>query len=56
MYHVPLAFKCIYGCSVKEVKIRIGSRGESGDYLASCMQMIWFHVVSRRRTFGGMIC
>ena len=24
--------------------------GESGDYLASCMQMTWFCVASRKKT------
>ena len=27
-----------------------GELGESGDYLASCMQMIWFCMMSQRRT------
>ena len=30
----------------KEVNMRVGRRGESRDYLASCMQMTWLYVVS----------
>ena len=41
LFHVPLAFQCIYGCSNE------GRERESGDYLASCMQMTC--VMSRRR-------
>ena len=54
MYHIPLAVQCIYGFS---------GGGEDGDgkegseiledvkdCQASCMQMIWFYMVSRRRT------
>ena len=29
---------------------RNGKEGENGDYLASCMQITWFCVVSRRST------
>ena len=35
---------------MKEMKMGMGRRGESGDCLASCMQMNWFYVVSQRRT------
>ena len=38
---------------MKELKMEMGRRGvreESGDYLVSCMQMIWFCVASRRKT------
>ena len=35
---------------MKEVKMGKGRRGENGHCLASCMQMTWFCVVSRRRT------
>ena len=35
---------------MKEAKMGMGRRGESGDYLASCMQMIWFYVVSQKKT------
>ena len=43
---------------MKEVKIGMGRRGESGYYLVSCIQMTWFCVVSRKRTEsdGGMVC
>ena len=33
---------------IKEVKIGIGRRGESGDYLDFFMQMTWFCVASLR--------
>ena len=46
MYNVPLAFH--KDAVMKEVKMRIGKRGESGDCLVSCMQMTWFWVVSGR--------
>ena len=35
---------------VKEVKMGVQRKGESGDYLASCLQMTWMCVVSQRRT------
>ena len=35
---------------MKEVKMGMGRRGESGDYLASCMGMTWLSVVSQKRT------
>ena len=38
-----------------EVKMEMGRRGESGDYLASCMQMIWFCVVIRRLWWDGLL-
>ena len=40
----------VYMDAVKVVNMGMGRRGESGDYLASCMQMTWFCVMSRRRT------
>ena len=46
VYHVPLAFQFIDTV----VKMDLGKRGEIGDYLASCVQMTWFCVVSQRRT------
>ena len=56
MYHVLLGFQYIYGWSDggeegdgKE-RSEIPGGGESGDYLASCMQMTWLCVVSQRRT------
>ena len=39
-----------YMDAVMEVKMGIGRRGESEDCLVSCIQMIWFYVVHRRRT------
>ena len=35
---------------VAVMKMGMEKRRESGDYLASCMQMTWLCVVSRRRT------
>ena len=42
----PLTLQCIYGRSDENGR----GREESGDCLASCMQMTWFCVVSRRKT------
>ena len=57
VYHVPLAFQCIYGCSDEGGEDKDGKEGieipggwKSVDFLASCMQMNWFCVVSWRRT------
>ena len=55
MYHVPLAVKCTYGWSDEGGEDGNGKEGselhgESGDCLASCMQMTWVYVVSWRRT------
>ena len=54
LHHVPLGFQCIYGCSDEEGDGKEGSEisggWESGDCLASCMQMTWFYAVSWRRT------
>ena len=47
MHHVSLAFNV--DVVMKEVKMGMGRRGESEDYLVSCMQMSWFCVVSWRR-------
>ena len=58
----PWLFNGYMNGGMKEVKVGMGRRGvsfledererESGDCLASCMQMTWFCVVSRRRTRG----
>ena len=45
----PCLFNVYMDAVKKGVKTGMGKRGESGDYLASCMQMTWFCVVSRRR-------
>ena len=38
LHRVPMVFQYIYMDAVmKRVKLRMGRRGESGDYLASCM-------------------
>ena len=53
MYHVPLAFQCIYmDVVMKVVKMGMQRRGKNEDYLASCMKMTWFCVVNWRRTWG----
>ena len=46
----PSLFNVYMDGVMNEVKMGMGSRGESVDYLASCMQMTWFCVASRRRT------
>ena len=46
----PWLFNVYMDAVSKEVKMGMGRRGESGDYLASCMQMTWFCGVSQRRT------
>ena len=53
----PCLFNVYMDRVMKEVKMGMGWRevrflrkGESGDCLASRMQMIWFYLVSRRRT------
>ena len=35
---------------MKEVKMGMGRRGESRDYLTSCMQITFLCVVSQRKT------
>ena len=60
MYHVPLALQCIYMDTVMtEVKMGVGGgernfrmKEESGDCRVSSMQMTWFCVVSRMKTWG----
>ena len=58
LYYVSLSLQCVYGCIVErgvnwneenESKIS-GGGGERGDCLASFMQIIWFCMVSRRKT------
>ena len=46
----PWLFNVYIDAVMKEVKMGIGRREESRDCLASCMQMTWFCVVSRRKT------
>ena len=46
----PWLFNVYIDAVMKEVKMGMGRVGESGDYLASCMQMTGFYVVSHRRT------
>ena len=44
-------FNAYMDAGIKEVKIGMWRRGESGYCVASCMQMTWFCVVSRRFIF-----
>ena len=46
----PRLFNVYMDAEMKEVIMGMGRRGENGDYLASCVQMTWFCVVSWRRT------
>ena len=46
----PWLFNVYIDAVMKEVKMEIGKREESGNCLASCMQMTWFCMVSRRKT------
>ena len=48
----PWFFNIYMDAMINEVKMRMGRRGESGNYLATCMQMTWFCVVSQRMTSG----
>ena len=50
-------FPWLFNVYIDTLKMGIGRRGESGDYLASCMQMTWFCMVSHGRPEGngGMI-
>ena len=51
----PWLFNVYMDTVMKEVKMGMGSRkGESGDYLVSCIQMIWFCVGPEDS--GGMFC
>ena len=57
MYRISLAAQCIYGWSDERAKDGDGKEvseipggWESGDCLASYMQMTWFCLVSWRRT------
>ena len=38
----PWLFNVYMDGMMKDVKMGMGRRGESRDYLASCMQMTWF--------------
>ena len=46
----PWHFNVYIDVVIKEVKMGMGTKGENGYYLASCMQMTWLYVVSQRRT------
>ena len=58
MYYVLFAVQCLYGWrdeggedgNRKEGSEVPGGGGESGDCLASCLEMTCFYVASRRRT------
>ena len=45
----PWLFKVYMDAMMKEVEMGVERRGESGYCLASCMQMTWLYVVSRRK-------
>ena len=45
----PWLFNVYMDAVMKEVKLEMGRRGESGDCLASCMQMAWLCMASRRK-------
>ena len=51
MYHVPLTFDEV-------MEMGMGRRGDTGDYLASSMQMTWFvwQVEGRTKGNGGRVC
>ena len=46
----PWLFNVYKDAVMKEVKMGMERREESGDCLALCMQMIWFCVVSQKKT------
>ena len=46
----PWLYNVHKDAEMKQVKMGMGKREESGDCLASCKQMTWFCVVSRRKT------
>ena len=46
----PWLFNEYMDAVMKEVKMGMGRRGESEDCLASCKQMTWFCVESKRET------
>ena len=46
----PWLFNVYMDAVMKEMKIDMGRRGESGDCLVSCMQMTWFCAESQRKT------
>ena len=46
----PWGFNVHMDAVMKEVKMGMGRKRECVDWLASCMQMAWFCVVSRSKT------
>ena len=52
MYHFPLALQCIYERSNEGGENGDGEEGREWSRLASCMQITWFWVVSRRKIIG----
>ena len=42
LYHVPISFQCVH-----MYVNGIWENGKNGDYLLSCMQMIWCHVLNK---------
>ena len=54
----PLLLNVYIDAVMKDFKIEMGRRGESGDYLASCMQITWFCMLNLRgpEDDGRMVC
>ena len=54
----PLLLNVYIDAVMKDLKIEMGRRGESGDYLASCMQITWFCMLNLRGPEGDgrMVC
>ena len=50
LYHVLFAFNVYMDTLMKEVKMGMGRREESGDFVTLCVQMTWFYVVKRKKT------
>ena len=47
---IPWLFNVYTDAVMKELKMGMGRRGQSGGCLAFCMQMTWFCVVNRKKT------
>ena len=46
----PGLFNVYMDAVMKELEIRMGRRVESGDCVASCIQITWFYMASQRKT------
>ena len=51
VYHAPWLFNVYIGCS-DEIGESEDEEERGGDYLAPCLQMTWFCVASRKKTYG----